>query len=529
MFKTVYIQKNQRGLVFKQGDIVQVLAAGEHRLFDWGNKLTVEILPLEQEISSPKLIEALHYAPAAVQAALVCMETDANQLALGWFDGKLTEVFAAKQRIYYWKDATQRRYELVDTRMAKMSDAVLALFDRKTMQQRHVKGLDQVLVFEVAEGYFGLVSQGQQLLDVLAKGRYGYYQSQQGISIEVLAISEPVRQADDMNKIRQALQVAAPELVQSIQLIETQAQQVGLRFVDQVLVEVIAPNQRLYLVQQQAAVRVDLIDVTEAKMSAEVLAYFNAGVLQQQKVQGLDQILVTDILADHVGVVKTNGQVTELLGAGRVGYFTAIDRVQVEILDLRMQELEVSGQEILTKDKVTLRVNLTANWQYLDVMQAYAKQANPSRYVYVVLQFALREVIGTRTLDELLENKQQLDSLLKARVEIMLQDMGVAVLHLGVKDLILPGDMRTILSQVVEAQKAAEANVVRRREETAATRSLLNTAKVMEDNPVALRLKELETLEKMAERIDRISVFGGLDQVLNGLIKIETPQQSSTR
>ena len=71
-----------------------------------------------------------------------------------------------------------------------------------------------------------------------------------------------------------------------------------------------------------------------------------------------------------------------------------------------------------------------------------------------------------------------------------------------------------------EAGKAAEANVIRRREETAATRSLLNTAKVMEDNPVALRLKELETLERVAERIDRISVFGGLDQVLNGLVTL---------
>jgi len=70
------------------------------------------------------------------------------------------------------------------------------------------------------------------------------------------------------------------------------------------------------------------------------------------------------------------------------------------------------------------------------------------------------------------------------------------------------------------AVKAAEANVIRRREETAATRSLLNTAKVMEDNPIALRLKELETLERVAERIDKISVFGGLDQVLNGLVKL---------
>ena len=88
------------------------------------------------------------------------------------------------------------------------------------------------------------------------------------------------------------------------------------------------------------------------------------------------------------------------------------------------------------------------------------------------------------------------------------------------KDIILPGEMKLILAKVVEAEKVAQANVIRRREETAATRSLLNTAKVMEDNPVALRLKELETLEKVTEKIDKISVFGGLDSVLKDLIKI---------
>ena len=98
---------------------------------------------------------------------------------------------------------------------------------------------------------------------------------------------------------------------------------------------------------------------------------------------------------------------------------------------------------------------------------------------------------------------------------------GMDVASLGVRDIVLPGDMKTILSKLIEAEKSAQANVIRRREETAATRSLLNTSKVMENNPVALRLKELETLERVAERIDKISVFGGLDQVLHGLVNLK--------
>jgi len=88
----------------------------------------------------------------------------------------------------------------------------------------------------------------------------------------------------------------------------------------------------------------------------------------------------------------------------------------------------------------------------------------------------------------------------------------------GVKDVILPGEMKTILNQVVEAEKVAQANLIRRREETAATRSLLNTARLMEENPTLLRLKELETLEKVTEKVGSLTVYGGLEGVLTKLV-----------
>ena len=82
--------------------------------------------------------------------------------------------------------------------------------------------------------------------------------------------------------------------------------------------------------------------------------------------------------------------------------------------------------------------------------------------------------------------------------------------------------MKTILNQVFEAEKAAQANVIKRREETSATRSLLNTAKLMDEHPTLMRLKELEALEKITDKIDRLTVFGGLDGVLNDTVLICT-------
>ena len=95
------------------------------------------------------------------------------------------------------------------------------------------------------------------------------------------------------------------------------------------------------------------------------------------------------------------------------------------------------------------------------------------------------------------------------------------MLGVGVKDVILPGEMKEILNSVVQAEKAAQANVIRRREEANATRSLLNTAKLIEESPVLMRLKELEALEKVTEKIDKLTVFGGLDGVMQQLVSLK--------
>ena len=183
--------------------------------------------------------------------------------------------------------------------------------------------------------------------------------------------------------------------------------------------------------------------------------------------------------------------------------------------------MEVSGQDILTKDKVPLRLNLTAGYRISDPLTASNSLVDINGFLYKELQFALRGAVGERTLDGLLEDKGTIDRDIAEYIGKKTANYGIMVESVGVKDIILPGEIRTILSKVVEAEKSAQANVVRRREETAATRSMLNTAKVMEDNPVALRLKELEVLERIAEKIDRIQVNGSLDNILTDLINIK--------
>lgn len=310
---------------------------------------------------------------------------------------------------------------------------------------------------------------------------------------------------------------------QNFERVDLTDDQVGLRYENNILVEILAPGTRRLYWRGPLVQRVEIVELNAGyEVSKELAARLSQPVLRARAIQGVNGILFTQVPAYFVGLLKVDGVVAELLAPGLKAFWRFNREIVVEMVDTRLQALEVSGQEILTKDKVSLRLNLTANWRFTDVQLAFAKMAKPVEHIYRELQFALRSAVGTRSLDELLENKQIIDDVVTAHMAGKLVDLGVEIVGMGVKDIILPGEIKTILNQVVEAEKAAQANVIKRREETGATRSLLNTAKVMEDNPIALRLKELETLERIAERIDRISVYGGLDQVLNGLVSLKS-------
>jgi regulator of protease activity HflC (stomatin/prohibitin superfamily) len=176
---------------------------------------------------------------------------------------------------------------------------------------------------------------------------------------------------------------------------------------------------------------------------------------------------------------------------------------------------------------VALRVTLTAFRRIVDPERAVAATADVDAWLYRLVQFAIREAVAARTLDEVLAAKNALDAELRGFVRERVTEAGIEVTELGVKDVILPGEIRELVNKVVEAERLAKANQIRRQEETAATRSLLNTAKLMEDNPLLLRLKELESLERLVEKVGKIDLHAGdnegLDALLTRLVRLKAP------
>ena len=317
------------------------------------------------------------------------------------------------------------------------------------------------------------------------------------------------------------LLAAGAILTGHVQVVELHDREVGLVYKNGNITGVLAPGKRQLYWRGPIEVSVVRYDISQSFEIPPGIAKILARAKQPLAVQVAEAVSAVEVADTAVGLLIVDGELVKVLEPGLHAFWKYQRALKTEAVDRRVQAMEVAGQEILTRDKVSLRLNLTALWQVLDVVKARGALSNFVEFVYKELQFAVREAVGTRTLDELLGDKGVLDRDIGAAVRAKVSEHGLAIHSVGVKDVILPGEMKTILNQVVEAEKVAQANLIKRREETAATRSLLNTARMMDENPTLLRLKELETLEKVTEKIDKLTVFGGLDGVLKDVVRIK--------
>ena len=365
----------------------------------------------------------------------------------------------------------------------------------------------------------GLLFKDGDFIKFLAPGTYRYFGLRRRYAVERYDLSVA---AFEHRLTDYLVEAERAEIDRLFYVVDTHADEVALVYLNEHAAAVLGPAERKLYWKGVVKVRIERFDLSEgialdARLTKRLVNGRDAQVLAVAS-----KAVYARVVPDgHVGLLYVDGELTETLAAGLHAYWNVTHAVGVELVDLRVKALEVQGQEILTKDKVALRINVTATYQYVDPSKAVRAVKDPLDQLYKEIQFGLRAAVGTRKLDALLEDKTAIDRDIADHLGKRFAEIGISVISVGVKDIILPGDMKDLLGKVVEAEKAAQANVIRRREETNATRSLLNTAKVMESNGVALRLKELETLEKVTENVGNLSVVGGLDALLNGLVNIK--------
>ena len=206
-----------------------------------------------------------------------------------------------------------------------------------------------------------------------------------------------------------------------------------------------------------------------------------------------------------------DGVLIDTLAKGLHVFWKGTGKVTWKAIDRREQTADVAGQEIMTSDKVTLRVNLLVTYQVADAVKAVTAVADYAQALYREAQLVLRAAVGTRTLDTLLGDKEAVGGEVRVALAQRAAELGVRVQSVGLRDIILPGDMKLLLNSVIAATKEAEANLIRRREETAAARSQANTAKLLAESPQLARLKELELLQSILAGSKATFVFGAGD------------------
>ena len=239
----------------------------------------------------------------------------------------------------------------------------------------------------------------------------------------------------------------------------------------------------------------------------EVSSNFDSNLFKHSAIK---YFLIQHVIESYeTGLLIVDGEFVKKLDSGIYNFWNNTKNINILKVDLRKQQMEVSGQELLTKDKAAIRINFDLQYQVQDIELALIKTKEVYKQIYLLMQLAIRAYIGTLTLDELLSKKQDIKDFVMETSAEKATAMGVQLISCGIRDIILPGEIKSIMNQVLIAEKKAQANTIMRREETASTRSLLNTAKLMENNEMLFRLKEMEYIEKIAEKINDISLSGG--------------------
>jgi hypothetical protein len=329
-------------------------------------------------------------------------------------------------------------------------------------------------------------------------------------TVKIYSMSMPFEPAAQLN-----LLLRDEALAKLLMLVQVADNEIALLYEDDLFKRVLSPGKHAFLK--------GVIDYTFKTVD---LTYYDPdesiGISVFQKPEVLAYLRVYTVESYEKGIMMADGKFERTLDPGVYYFWKNATPITVLKADMRQLQLEICGQEILTKDKAALRINFYTQYKVVNYLKALLENKDYEKQLYVLMQLALREYIGMLTLDELLERKTIVSENILEAMSASAATLGVEITESGIRDIILPGDVKDIMNQVLVAEKKAQANTITRREETASTRSLLNTAKLMEDNAMLFKLKEMEYVEKIADKINSISLSGG-NQIIDQLRDIFSP------
>jgi regulator of protease activity HflC (stomatin/prohibitin superfamily) len=192
------------------------------------------------------------------------------------------------------------------------------------------------------------------------------------------------------------------------------------------------------------------------------------------------------------GVVFRLGRLLEQKGPGVVFLIPIVDRI-VKV-DLRTITLNIPPQEVITKDNVPARVNAVAYFRIVDPKAAIVQIENFMVATSQIAQTTLRSVLGQHTLDELLSEREKINAILQGIIDEQTAPWGIKVSVVEVKDVEIPAEMQRAMARQAEAERERRAKIINAEGEYQASERLKDAALVIEEHPIALQLRYLQTL-----------------------------------
>jgi len=332
----------------------------------------------------------------------------------------------------------------------------------------------------------GLVFRNGEFTQILSEGTHWIFDPLRRVRVDVVSRREPWLVHDKLDLI-----VQSGRLSDHAAVVDLKDNQRGLVWIDGRFNRILAPGMYVYWLGSRE-VQVEVVNAREVRLQHDDLKNI---VRVGEAARLLD---ICQIPRNCCGVLFIDGKYVETVAPGRYAFWKeAADSRLVEV-DLRETVADVGGQDVMTADKVTLRLNVVVTYRVTDARLAVMTAEDPRQALYREAQLAVRAIIGTRELDAFLADKDAVAREIDEAVRLRATELGLAVHSVGIRDIILPGEMKDLMNKVTEAKKAAEANLIVRREETAAVQSQANTARLLAENPTLMRLRELEVLEKIA-------------------------------
>ncbi|HUS31088.1 MAG TPA: slipin family protein [Kofleriaceae bacterium] len=479
MFQYIHLHLNERAVLVRNGKAVRALTPGRYTFFKryevyrWNiDQVVFHTLPVVLEALPPEWYETVRLAQ--------------GQYGIVYVDERPTQFLRPGVHRVWTLNGDVRLRAFVET------DPLPEL----TTELRDVIPKDELLETTIDLNQRAVLLRDGVPERVLVPGHYAFWGKHNKLltwKIDDLAFwAQP-----------EVLAMLPQTWFQTIDLADTQR---AVVYRDDKPMKFLRPGiHRVWMLDPNVAIRVFDVLGPAPEMTDELRVIIPAAEVVEAQVRQFEK-----------GLLYVQGRFAGILEPGRHAFWNHPGaRITVNVLDTRVQQLKIEGQDLMTRDKVTLRLTLTAEYAPADAPTTVHAVADVKEALYLAVQLAAREYVAGVTLDELLEGRDALTRYLEAQVQPRAEMFGVRLHRVGVKDVILPGEMKTLLNKVIEAEKAAAANVILRREDAAATRNMAQTAKVIAENPVLMRLKELETMKDIAEKIDEIKLVMGMDGLAN--------------